>query len=97
MNVDQSEIAKFSALAHRWWDPQSEFKPLHAINPLRLNWIKSFVDLHNHQTTRMKLRWSKCEKEYRICSPRLAQEPLATTTLKKELQLQLRSSKYRKN
>ena len=45
MNVDQSEIAKFSALAHRWWDPQSEFKPLHAINPLRLNWIKSFVDL----------------------------------------------------
>jgi 2-polyprenyl-6-hydroxyphenyl methylase / 3-demethylubiquinone-9 3-methyltransferase len=45
MNVDQSEIAKFSALAHRWWDPNSEFKPLHAINPLRLSWIKSFVDL----------------------------------------------------
>lgn len=45
MNVDQSEIAKFSALAHRWWDPNSEFKPLHAINPLRLNWIKSFVHL----------------------------------------------------
>ena len=45
MNVDQSEIAKFSALAHRWWDPNSEFKPLHAINPLRLSWIKSFTDL----------------------------------------------------
>ena len=45
MNVDQSEIAKFSALAHRWWDPNSEFKPLHAINPLRLNRIKSFVNL----------------------------------------------------
>ena len=45
MNVDQSEIAKFSALAHRWWDPDSEFKPLHAINPLRLDWIKSFVNL----------------------------------------------------
>ena len=45
MNVDQSEIAKFSALAHRWWDPNSEFKPLHAINPLRLSWIKSFVHL----------------------------------------------------
>jgi len=45
MNVDQSEIAKFSALAHRWWDPNSEFKPLHAINPLRLSWIKSFVSL----------------------------------------------------
>jgi 2-polyprenyl-6-hydroxyphenyl methylase/3-demethylubiquinone-9 3-methyltransferase len=45
MNVDQSEIAKFSALAHRWWDPNSEFKPLHAINPLRLSWIKSYVNL----------------------------------------------------
>jgi 2-polyprenyl-6-hydroxyphenyl methylase/3-demethylubiquinone-9 3-methyltransferase len=45
MNVDQSEIAKFSALAHRWWDPNSEFKPLHAINPLRLSWMKSFVNL----------------------------------------------------
>ncbi len=45
MNVDQSEIDKFSALAHRWWDPSSEFKPLHAINPLRLNWIKTFVNL----------------------------------------------------
>ena len=45
MNVDQSEIAKFSALAHRWWDPNSEFKPLHAINPLRLAWIKTFVSL----------------------------------------------------
>ncbi|MBU3582813.1 bifunctional 2-polyprenyl-6-hydroxyphenol methylase/3-demethylubiquinol 3-O-methyltransferase UbiG [Polynucleobacter sp. 15G-AUS-farblos] len=46
MNVDQSEIAKFSALAHRWWDPNSEFKPLHAINPLRLAWIKTFVSLN---------------------------------------------------
>ena len=45
MNVDQSEISKFSALAHRWWDPNSEFKPLHAINPLRLGWIQSFVNL----------------------------------------------------
>ena len=44
MNVDKSEIAKFSALAHRWWDPNSEFKPLHAINPLRLSWMKSFVN-----------------------------------------------------
>ena len=46
MNVDQSEIAKFSALAHRWWDQNSEFKPLHAINPLRLGWIKCFVELN---------------------------------------------------
>lgn len=38
-NADPAELAKFSALAHRWWDPQSEFKPLHDINPLRLQWI----------------------------------------------------------
>src|SRR5450432_2911019 len=40
-NVDPGELAKFSALAHRWWDPESEFKPLHEINPLRLEWIDS--------------------------------------------------------
>jgi 2-polyprenyl-6-hydroxyphenyl methylase/3-demethylubiquinone-9 3-methyltransferase len=38
-NVDAAEIAKFSELAHHWWDPNSEFKPLHEINPLRLKWI----------------------------------------------------------
>lgn len=38
-NVDQAEIAKFEALASRWWDPDSEFRPLHMINPLRANWI----------------------------------------------------------
>lgn len=38
-NIDAAEIAKFEALASRWWDPQSEFKPLHQINPLRANWI----------------------------------------------------------
>ncbi|HEX4332603.1 MAG TPA: bifunctional 2-polyprenyl-6-hydroxyphenol methylase/3-demethylubiquinol 3-O-methyltransferase UbiG [Usitatibacter sp.] len=39
-NVDPAEIAKFSALAHRWWDPESEFRPLHEINPLRLAHIE---------------------------------------------------------
>ncbi len=38
-NADPAELAKFSALAHRWWDPESEFRPLHEINPLRLSWI----------------------------------------------------------
>jgi 2-polyprenyl-6-hydroxyphenyl methylase/3-demethylubiquinone-9 3-methyltransferase len=46
-NVDQGEIDKFSALAHRWWDPTSEFKPLHAINPLRLGWIQSITNLQS--------------------------------------------------
>jgi 2-polyprenyl-6-hydroxyphenyl methylase/3-demethylubiquinone-9 3-methyltransferase len=44
-NVDPSEIQKFSDLAHRWWDPTSEFKPLHEINPLRLEWINGIVSL----------------------------------------------------
>ncbi len=39
-NADAAEIAKFQALAARWWDPNSEFRPLHAINPLRLGWIE---------------------------------------------------------
>ena len=45
MNVDPAELAKFSALAHRWWDPESEFKPLHRINPLRLDWIDRIAAL----------------------------------------------------
>ena len=44
-NVDLEEIEKFNLLAHKWWDPTSEFKPLHEINPLRLNFIKSSVNL----------------------------------------------------
>ena len=39
-NVDPTEISKFEALANRWWDPESEFKPLHQINPLRLDYIE---------------------------------------------------------
>ena len=39
INADPAELQKFSELAHRWWDPASEFKPLHDINPLRLGWI----------------------------------------------------------
>jgi 2-polyprenyl-6-hydroxyphenyl methylase/3-demethylubiquinone-9 3-methyltransferase len=38
-NVDPAELAKFNELAHRWWDPAGEFRPLHEINPLRLGWI----------------------------------------------------------
>lgn len=44
-NVDPQELAKFSELAHRWWDPESEFRPLHQINPLRLDWIERQVPL----------------------------------------------------
>lgn len=44
-NVDPDEIAKFEKLAARWWDPNSEFKPLHDINPLRLEYIKNIAEL----------------------------------------------------
>ncbi len=45
INVDPAEVAKFSEIAHRWWDPNSEFKPLHDINPLRLDYIDGLVGL----------------------------------------------------
>jgi 2-polyprenyl-6-hydroxyphenyl methylase/3-demethylubiquinone-9 3-methyltransferase len=45
VNADPLEIQKFSELAHRWWDPTSEFGPLHDINPLRLEWINARVPL----------------------------------------------------
>ena len=45
MNVDPAELEKFSQLASRWWDPHGEFRPLHEINPLRLEWIDSRASL----------------------------------------------------
>ena len=45
MNADPAELEKFSQLAHRWWDPESEFRPLHEINPLRLDWIDRHAGL----------------------------------------------------
>lgn len=45
LNVDQDELAKFDALATRWWDADGEFRPLHEINPLRLDWIRQKADL----------------------------------------------------
>jgi 2-polyprenyl-6-hydroxyphenyl methylase/3-demethylubiquinone-9 3-methyltransferase len=44
-NFDPAELAKFSDLAHRWWDKESEFRPLHQINPLRLDWIQNLIPL----------------------------------------------------
>ncbi len=45
LNADHTELAKFQALASRWWDPGSEFRPLHEINPLRLGWIDGLAQL----------------------------------------------------
>jgi 2-polyprenyl-6-hydroxyphenyl methylase/3-demethylubiquinone-9 3-methyltransferase len=44
-NADPLELEKFSQIAHRWWDPLSEFKPLHEINPLRVDWIERHAGL----------------------------------------------------
>lgn len=49
INADPQELAKFGELAHRWWDPNSEFKPLHDINPLRLDWIDHTAGLAGKQ------------------------------------------------
>ncbi|MCG7955603.1 MAG: bifunctional 2-polyprenyl-6-hydroxyphenol methylase/3-demethylubiquinol 3-O-methyltransferase UbiG [Candidatus Thiodiazotropha endolucinida] len=49
INVDHSEVSKFEELASRWWDPHSEFKPLHEINPLRLGYIKEFTSLEGKE------------------------------------------------
>ncbi len=45
MNVDQAELAKFNELASRWWDPDGDFKPLHDINPLRVDFLRSRVEV----------------------------------------------------
>jgi 2-polyprenyl-6-hydroxyphenyl methylase/3-demethylubiquinone-9 3-methyltransferase len=45
VNADPAELEKFSQLAHRWWDPEGEFRPLHQINPLRLDWIDRHASL----------------------------------------------------
>ncbi len=49
LNADPGELAKFGDLAHRWWDPTSEFKPLHDINPLRLAWIDRHAGLKDRR------------------------------------------------
>jgi 2-polyprenyl-6-hydroxyphenyl methylase/3-demethylubiquinone-9 3-methyltransferase len=49
LNADPAELAKFSDLAHRWWDLEGEFRPLHQINPLRLDWINRLCPLAGQQ------------------------------------------------
>ena len=51
VNADPAELAKFSDLAHRWWDADGEFRPLHQINPLRLGWMKEFCELQGKTVT----------------------------------------------
>lgn len=56
-NVDHEEIAKFEAVASRWWDLEGEFKPLHRINPLRLGYIAEPPAVCSVKSARCRLRW----------------------------------------
>ena len=51
-NIDPQEVAKFEAMAHRWWDPEGDFRPLHDLNPLRCQWIADRAPLAGAPTRR---------------------------------------------
>jgi 2-polyprenyl-6-hydroxyphenyl methylase / 3-demethylubiquinone-9 3-methyltransferase len=85
-NVDAQELAKFSALAHRWWDPQSEFKPLHEINPLRLDWIDSLAHLSGQRVVDVGcgggiLAEAMARRGARVTGIDLASKPLGVARL----------------
>jgi len=85
-NADPAELARFSALASRWWDPDSEFRPLHRINPLRLEWIDQLAQLHGKQVLDVGcgggiLAEAMALKGARVTGIDLAEKPLAVATL----------------
>ena len=85
-NVDAQELAKFSELAHRWWDPESEFRPLHQINPLRLDWIDGLASLAGKQVLDVGcgggiLAESMAARAQRVTGIDLAARPLGVARL----------------
>ncbi|MBP8305867.1 MAG: bifunctional 2-polyprenyl-6-hydroxyphenol methylase/3-demethylubiquinol 3-O-methyltransferase UbiG [Burkholderiaceae bacterium] len=85
-NADAGELAKFQALAARWWDPGSEFRPLHEINPLRLDWIDSMAGLAGKQTIDIGcgggiLAESMAARGARVTGIDLADKPLRVAEL----------------
>ncbi|HEY4372025.1 MAG TPA: bifunctional 2-polyprenyl-6-hydroxyphenol methylase/3-demethylubiquinol 3-O-methyltransferase UbiG [Burkholderiales bacterium] len=88
VNVDQLELDKFSALAAKWWDPTSEFKPLHEINPLRLEWIDGIAQLAGKSVVDVGcgggiLAESMARKGARVLGIDLAEKPLKVAKLHK--------------
>ncbi len=86
LNADPLELEKFSELAHRWWDPKSEFKPLHDINPLRLNYIDGIVKLEQKQVLDVGcgggiLAESMAARGARVTGIDLADKPLKVAEL----------------
>ena len=98
-NVDAQELAKFSALAHRWWDPSSEFKPLHEINPLRLDWIDKLAGLQGQQVVDIGcgggiLAEAMARRGARVLGIDLAAKPLGVARLH-ALEAEVQGLEYR--
>jgi 2-polyprenyl-6-hydroxyphenyl methylase / 3-demethylubiquinone-9 3-methyltransferase len=86
LNADPAELARFSALAARWWDPDSEFRPLHRINPLRLEWINGLAPLAGKQVLDVGcgggiLAEAMALKGANVTGIDLAEKPLAVAAL----------------
>lgn len=86
INVDPLELEKFSQLAHRWWDPGAEFKPLHDINPLRLGYIDGIAGLRGKRVLDVGcgggiLAESMAAKGAQVTGIDLAEKPLAVAQL----------------
>ena len=86
LNIDQQEIAKFTALASRWWDPNSEFKPLHEINPLRLDYIDQRAKLNGKRVLDVGcgggiLAESMAQRGAEVTGIDMAEAPLAVARL----------------
>ncbi|MGI9204932.1 MAG: bifunctional 2-polyprenyl-6-hydroxyphenol methylase/3-demethylubiquinol 3-O-methyltransferase UbiG [Woeseiaceae bacterium] len=85
-NVDPAEIAKFDALASRWWDPHGEFRPLHQINPLRVDYIRQRVELRDKDVLDVGcgggiLAEAMAESGARVTGIDMAEKPLAVARL----------------
>jgi 2-polyprenyl-6-hydroxyphenyl methylase/3-demethylubiquinone-9 3-methyltransferase len=88
LNADPAELQKFSALAAKWWDPTSEFKPLHEINPLRLEWIDGIARLSGKKVLDVGcgggiLSESMARKGAQVLGIDLAEKPLKVAMLHK--------------
>ena len=85
-NVDPAEIAKFDAAAPRWWDPNGEFRPLHDLNPARLDYIEARAGLAGSRCSTSVAAAASLPKAWRAAAPRcsgidLAPEALAVARL----------------
>jgi 2-polyprenyl-6-hydroxyphenyl methylase/3-demethylubiquinone-9 3-methyltransferase len=86
MNADPAELAKFNSLAARWWDPAGEFRPLHDINPLRVDWIERHAPLASREVLDVGcgggiLAEGMARRGARVTGIDLAEKPLQVAAL----------------